>query len=210
MGTRLGEDQPKAFVDLGGTTILERSVDSALRSSVFSRVIVVVPEDMVEHARELVPEAEVVAGGAERSDSVRAGLAVIGSAERVLIHDAARALTPPDLFVRVDDELRNGATAVVPVLPVVDTLKRVDTVDHEVIETVDRAKLRAVQTPQGFTHTALQLAHAESGDATDDAGLVEALGSRVQTVPGDQYAFKITTAFDLRIARLLLADEATS
>ena len=92
----MGENKPKAFVDLGGTTMLTRAVDGLLQSGAVDRVVVIVPEELVESTRTLVPgEVTVVAGGSERTDSVRAGLAVADDAEYVLVHDAARALTPP-------------------------------------------------------------------------------------------------------------------
>nr|WP_186290629.1 2-C-methyl-D-erythritol 4-phosphate cytidylyltransferase [Gordonia zhaorongruii] len=200
-GARLGEPKPKAFVEVGGTTLLERSVAAAHESGVVDEIIVAVPADLVASARDLVPSARVVAGGAERSDSVRAALAVT-DAQLVLVHDAARALTPPSLFVDVVAALRDGALAVVPGLPVADTLKQVDAAGW-VVATPDRNPLRAVQTPQGFAADVLRGAHAESGDATDDAGLVEAAGVSVQVVTGDAMAFKVTTAFDLTLARML-------
>lgn len=207
-GSRLGEERPKAFVELAGRTLLEWSASAARASGAVDEVVVVVPEDLVDEARRLLPDARVTAGGAERSDSVRAGLAGV-DADFVLVHDAARCLTPPELFVRVVDELRAGAQAVVPGLPVTDTLKRVDD-SGRVLGTADRAELRAVQTPQGFAVDVLRRAHAGGADATDDAGLIEALGVDVRVVPGDPTAFKITTPFDLRIARLMCAHPSSN
>ncbi|GAC79133.1 2-C-methyl-D-erythritol 4-phosphate cytidylyltransferase [Gordonia malaquae] len=201
MGTRLGESKPKAFVEVGGSTLLERSVAAARESGVIDDIVVAVPEELLDRAQQLVPAARVVVGGAERSDSVRAALAVT-DAELVLVHDAARPLTPPALFVAVVDALRCGDAAVVPGLPVADTLKRVDDAQF-VTDTVDRSILRAVQTPQGFAAELLRRAHAGAQDATDDAGLVEALGVGVHVIDGDAMAFKVTTPFDLRLARLL-------
>ncbi|MFT4085872.1 MAG: 2-C-methyl-D-erythritol 4-phosphate cytidylyltransferase [Gordonia sp. (in: high G+C Gram-positive bacteria)] len=200
-GTRLGEARPKAFVELGGRTLLEWSVAAARASGVIDDVVVVVPAALCEETVRLLPDVHVVPGGAERSDSVRAGLAV-ADADLVLVHDAARSLTPPELFARVVEALLAGSRAVVPGLPVADTLKRVDDVGR-VLGTPDRAELRAVQTPQGFDTATLRRAHATGADATDDAALIEALGVDVQVVPGDHLAFKITTPFDLRLARLL-------
>ncbi len=201
MGTRLGESKPKAFVEVGGSTLLERSVAAARESGVIDDIVVAVPEELVDRAQQLVPAARVVVGGAERSDSVRAALAVT-DAELVLVHDAARPLTPPALFAAVVEALHSGDAAVVPGLPVADTLKRVDDAQF-VTDTVDRSVLRAVQTPQGFTTDLLRRAHAGAQDATDDAGLVEALGVGVHVIDGDAMAFKVTTPFDLRLARLL-------
>ncbi len=164
--------------------------------------MVIVPAELESRAAQLVPDADVVVGGAERSDSVRAGLAAAADADLILVHDAARALTPPTLFAEVVDALSAGHPAVVPGIPVADTLKHVDA-DGTVLDTPDRAPLRAVQTPQGFDAALLRRAHAGGGDATDDAGLVEAMGVPVRVIAGDHLAFKITTPFDLTTARLL-------
>ncbi|VDR37891.1 2-C-methyl-D-erythritol 4-phosphate cytidylyltransferase [Tsukamurella paurometabola] len=193
---------------LQGRSLLERAVDGLFASGVVDEVVVMVPADMLSAARDLVPRARVVVGGAERTDSVRAGLAAAGDAELVLVHDAARPLTPAPMIGRVVAALRAGAAAVVPVLPVADTIKRVDA-DGAVEATVDRADLRAVQTPQGFTAAALRAAYdaAPGALATDDAGLVERAGGTVVTVPGDALAMKITTAFDLRVAEILAQEQ---
>ncbi|MGV9669414.1 MULTISPECIES: 2-C-methyl-D-erythritol 4-phosphate cytidylyltransferase [unclassified Gordonia (in: high G+C Gram-positive bacteria)] len=207
-GTRLGEPIPKAFVDLGGRTILEHCVDGLTGLS--ASVVVVVPVELIDRARALVPASVVVvAGGAHRSDSVRAGLAALDDADVVLVHDAARALTPVSVFRRVIAAVVGGHRAVVPGLPVVDTLKEVEPGGdaERVLGTVDREPLRAVQTPQGFTREALAAAHADdSGLATDDAGLAERIGIPVHVVSGHHLAFKITTPWDLRIARDLVAE----
>ncbi|MBJ7290772.1 2-C-methyl-D-erythritol 4-phosphate cytidylyltransferase [Williamsia sp.] len=212
-GTRLAAGRPKAFVDLAGQTILERAVRGVLEADV-DAVVVAVPADLVSEAQVLLPDCHVVVGGAERSASVRACIAAATAsfdAEVILIHDAARALTPPDLFRRVVDAVRAGAPAVIPGVPVTDTLKAVEPVGvggpERVVATVDRSVLRAVQTPQGFAPDALARAHAAGGHATDDAGLAEEAGIPVTVVPGDLMAFKITTEWDLRLARMLL--EAT-
>lgn len=195
-------------MEVAGHSLLSRSVAAARASGVVDQVVVIVPPELVGDVRAQFPELTVVAGGAERSDSVRAGLAAADpNTEWVLVHDAARALTPPELFGRVVAALRAGAVAVVPGLPVADTLKRVDD-DALVTDTPDRAELRAVQTPQGFAAAVLHRAHRSGADATDDAGLVEALGEPVLVVPGETLAFKITTPFDLRVAQLLCADHA--
>ncbi|CAM5326991.1 2-C-methyl-D-erythritol 4-phosphate cytidylyltransferase OS=Tsukamurella paurometabola (strain ATCC 8368 / DSM / CCUG 35730 / CIP 100753 / JCM 10117 / KCTC 9821 / NBRC 16120 / NCIMB 702349 / NCTC 13040) OX=521096 GN=ispD PE=3 SV=1 [Tsukamurella paurometabola] len=200
----MGLNRPKAFVTLQGRSLLERAVDGLFASGAVDEVVVMVPADLVDDARALVPRARVVVGGAERTDSVRAGLAAAGDADLVLVHDAARPLTPGPMIHRVVAALREGASAVIPVLPVADTIKRVDA-GGAVAATVDRADLRAVQTPQGFTAQALRAAYdaAPNESATDDAGLVERAGGTVATVTGDPLAMKITTAFDLRIAEVL-------
>lgn len=191
------------------------AVDGLLASGAVDRVVVVVPAELVDAATSMLsplpgdslPPApvQVVVGGAERTDSVRAGIAAAPDAGAYLVHDAARALTPPELIARVAAELHTGSQAVVPALPVVDTVKSVD--DAGVVTgTPDRARLRAIQTPQGFAGDLLRRAYATELAATDDAGLVERLGGTVTTVPGDPLAFKITTPLDLRLAEALLAD----
>ncbi len=207
-GTRLAAGRPKAFVDLAGLTILERAVRGALEAGV-DAVVVAVPADLLTEAQGLLPDCHVVIGGAERSASVRACITAATTSfdpDVILIHDAARALTPPALFHRVVDAVRAGAPVVIPGVRVTDTLKAVGPGgDREpVLGTVDRGNLRAVQTPQGFRPDALARAHADGGHATDDAGLAEAVGIPVSVVPGDEMAFKITTDWDLRLARMLL------
>lgn len=148
----------------------------------------------------------VVAGGESRQRSVGAALAAADPAlEIVLVHDAARALAPPELMERVAGAVRAGSPAVIPVLPVVDTIKQVDD-SGRVLGTVDRAVLRAVQTPQGFRRDVLVAAHAAAVDEhTDDAGLAEQLGIPVHTVSGDEAAIKITRPLDLLLAAHFLA-----
>ncbi|MEV6137132.1 2-C-methyl-D-erythritol 4-phosphate cytidylyltransferase [Nocardia sp. NPDC051990] len=206
-GVRLGESTPKAFVTVGGTPMVRLAVDGLIASGAVDRIIVMVPTELVESAVALLPPSEsvrVVIGGAERTDSVRCGIAAAPDAAHFLVHDAARALTPPELIARVVAELRAGAEAVVPVLPVVDTIKSVDA-RGEVTGTPDRAGLRAIQTPQGFAADLLRAAYADERlQATDDAGLVELLGTRVRTIAGDPLAFKITTRLDLQLANAVL------
>lgn len=187
--------------------MLIHAVDGLLRSGAVDRVIVIVPEEMVEATQAMMSgDVTVVAGGSERTDSVRAGLAVADDARYVLVHDAARALTPPSLIARVVAELRSGRSAVIPVLPVSDTIKTVDVLGA-VTSTPERSELRAVQTPQGFTAELLRRAYAEAnGVATDDAGLVERLGERVRSIVGEPTAFKITTPLDLLLARALVEE----
>lgn len=157
----------------------------------------------------------VVTGGAERPDSVRLGLRRLsGTVDRVLVHDAARAATPPPVIEAVIAALSAGYRAVVPALPVTDTIKRVAAARtpgrlEQVTATLDRARLRAVQTPQGFDRALLERAHdqwAEVGPATDDAGMVEALGEPVHLVPGDLLGTKITTPPDLALVSALRAE----
>ncbi|SDC66062.1 2-C-methyl-D-erythritol 4-phosphate cytidylyltransferase [Rhodococcus tukisamuensis] len=208
-GVRLGAGMPKAFVTLGGETLLRLAVDGLLASGVVDRVVVIVPADRVPEVRGELPDGvDVVAGGAERTDSVRAGIAAAPDADLLLVHDAARALTPPELIARVVAALRAGRSAVVPVVPVADTVKTVDPLGV-VTGTPERSELRAVQTPQGFSADLLRRAYAAAESvATDDAGLVERIGGPVHTVAGDPLAFKITTALDLALARALSEEPA--
>lgn len=223
-GTRLGAPIPKAYVELDGIPLLARSVRLLLDSGRVDEVIVLVSPDMEDTAARVLADAQLaeapvrlVHGGGERADSVWAGLqAASASADAshedaiVLVHDAARALTPPDMVARIVDRVAAGASAVIPVLPVADTIKEVD--GDSVLATPDRSRLRAVQTPQGFDLATLIRANeayfARSQDfiATDDASLMEWFGATVVTVPGDAMAFKITTPLDLTLARAVLAD----
>ena len=146
----MGEKLPKAFVELGGCTMLARAVDGLRKSGAIDRVVVIVPPELVESVVADLGRAadvDVVGGGAERTDSVRAGLSAAGDADFVLVHDAARALTPPALIARVVGTLRAGSSAVIPVLPVTDTIKSVDVLGA-VTGTPLRSELRAVQTPK--------------------------------------------------------------
>lgn len=213
-GDRLGADRPKALVELAGEPLLLHAVRRAAASGVVDVVVVVVPDGAVDVVRALLtplllPDLRVVPGGAERQDSVRLGLlAVDDDVDVVLVHDAARCLTPPDVFVAVVEAVRAGAVAVVPALPVTDTVKRVR--GDLVVETVDRSELVAVQTPQGFAPGPLVRAHEAArgaAPATDDAGMLESLGHPVRTVPGAELAFKVTRPLDLVLAAALLQRE---
>lgn len=206
-GERLGAGIPKAFVELvDGRSMLQLAVDGLLESGVVDRVVVAVPTDLVTATGTAFgSRVSVVAGGEQRTDSVRSALDAVGEPDFVLVHDAARALTPPDQIRRVVGALCDGMRAVIPVLPVVDTIKAVDA-NGAVLGTPERAGLRAVQTPQGFETALLRRAYDQAGtSATDDASLVENLGVPVHTVAGDPLAFKITTALDLTHARAVLA-----
>ncbi|GAB3616366.1 bifunctional 2-C-methyl-D-erythritol 4-phosphate cytidylyltransferase/2-C-methyl-D-erythritol 2,4-cyclodiphosphate synthase [Okibacterium endophyticum] len=213
-GSRLGADKPKAFVACGGRTLLERALYSVLGMQREAQVIAVVPFELVGeaermcsavagHARDSV---SVVAGGDTRQLSVSAGLAAISSSVRtVLVHDAARALTPAAQFERVTDAVEARGHGVVPGVPVSDTIKSVDE-GETVTGTVDRSVLRAVQTPQGFPRDALVDAYRRaSREYTDDAALFADAGHQVDVVAGDPQAFKITTPWDLQRAENLVA-----
>lgn len=219
-GVRLGPGAPKALRALGGTPILVHAVRAMVRARAVSLVVVVAPSDGVDDVRHLLdahslPEVLVVAGGDTRQDSVRLGLAALpDDVTAVLVHDAARPLVPVDTVDAVAAAVRDGAPAVVPALPVPDTVKQIRPVarrgDPEpVVGTPDRSLLRAVQTPQGFDRKALAEAHArvarEGDGATDDAGMVERLGVEVVVVPGHEEAFKVTRPLDLVLAEAVLA-----
>jgi 2-C-methyl-D-erythritol 4-phosphate cytidylyltransferase len=206
-GVRLGAEVPKAFVALCGRSLLWRAVHGLLESGCIDEVVVAVAAEDAGHAADAlagVDRVRFVTGGAQRSDSVRAALDAVPGIDVVLVHDAARCLTPASVIRDVVAAVRAGHSAVVPVLPVTDTVKQVDA-GGSVVATVDRSALRVAQTPQGFDAALLRRAHAGNGaPATDDAGLVERLGERVMTVPGHPHAFKITTPFDLAVAEAVL------
>ncbi|MBI1378722.1 MAG: 2-C-methyl-D-erythritol 4-phosphate cytidylyltransferase [Frankiales bacterium] len=219
-GERLGPGAPKALRTLGGVPMLVHAVRALASARAVDLVVVAAPDDAVAEVSALLLEhgladaeggragAMVVAGGDTRQDSVARALhALPPDYDVVLVHDAARPLVPVTLVDAVAAAVRGGADAVVPGLPVADTVKAVDAADV-VSATLDRAQLRAIQTPQGFRRAALTEAHAASdpdAPATDDAGLVERLGGKVVVVPGDEEAFKVTRPLDLLLAEAVLA-----
>ena len=225
-GTRLGHRAPKAFTPVAGSSMLERCIDALNEWSVPSSIVVVVPEGWVTPAEELLAYSKnpltVVVGGAERTDSVRAGVAALGpDVEYVLIHDAARALMPIEVFDRVLEALQAGQVGVVPHLAVVDTLITAETqapssgsTEEGLLvmgETVDRSALVAVQTPQGFRATELRAAFARMTETfTDDASAMREAGHQVVAVSGDPRGFKITYPEDLRRAEMLVAGPSTT
>jgi len=205
LGVRLGPGAPKALRELAGEPLLVHAV-RGLRASPSVGPVVVAATDVPLVQELLTPyDVVVVAGGAERQDSVRLALAALDpAASLVLVHDAARCLTPVSVVEAVVACLRGGAEAVVPVLPVADTVKEVS--GDRVVRTLDRSALRTVQTPQGFQRSVLERAHASGlASRTDDAGLVEALGGTVTAVAGSEEAFKVTHPLDLLLAEALLA-----
>lgn len=223
-GERLGVRLPKAFVQLGDETLLKRGIRTVTSLPHSGQLVLVVPREraadalVLSHALAQHPRwrVSVVSGGRERHESVRFGLSALhDSIEVVLVHDAARPLASPELFARVAAEVRRTGEAVVPALPVSDTLKHVD--DEGVVhETVDRSELAAVQTPQGFVREVLiaahetELLHADP-PPTDDAEVVQRAGGTVRVVPGEVRAHKVTTPADLQLLEALLAaDEALS
>jgi 2-C-methyl-D-erythritol 4-phosphate cytidylyltransferase len=200
-GDRFGS--PKQFVEVAGVRLVDRAVMAC--RSVSDEVVVVLPPQTEWDGP---PVDAAVTGGATRSESVRAGLRALSSGvDIVVVHDAARPLASPALFAAVVEAVRAGADGAVPGVVVADTLKRVD--GNRVVETVDRAGLVAVQTPQAFRADVLRVAHARRGEATDDAALVEASGGRVVVVPGEPANVKVTEPADLdRVAALITSGGA--
>jgi len=195
-GSRFGA--PKQFAQLGGRTVIDRAVGVARDAC--DGVVVVIPADSA-----WIPPAGVrrTDGGATRSDSVRAGLALVpDDAEVIVVHDAARPLASRRLFDRVVQAVTDGADGAVPALPVTDTVKRVD--GNRVVETVSRDGLVGVQTPQAFRADLLRTVHRSGRVDTDDAALVEAGGGVVVVVDGEPCNVKLTVADDLDLAVALL------
>ena len=191
-GERFGER--KQYLALGGARVLDWALRAAAAQA--DGVVLVVPADLADHAEPLADV--VVAGGATRSGSVRAGLqAVPDDAAIVVVHDAARPVPVPEVWARVLAAVAEGADAAVPGVPVADTLREVGG------STVDRSRFVALQTPHAIRGIALRAAHAGAPEGTDDASLVEAAGGRVVVVEGDPVNIKITTPHDLRVAALL-------
>ncbi|MGN8026530.1 2-C-methyl-D-erythritol 4-phosphate cytidylyltransferase [Microbacterium sp. 22242] len=213
-GTRLGAGAPKAFVPLAGRTILQHALDGVFAAAP-AQVVLVVPEGREAEAAAAAAaagaaEVRIVVGGETRQRSVAAGLAALADGiDVVLVHDAARALTPAAQIAAVAAAVAPGV-GVIPALPVVDTLKRVR--GDDVVAPVDRSELAAAQTPQGFPRAELEAAYAraeaEGTDHTDDAALFAAAGGAVRRVAGSEEAFKITTPHDLERARMILAGPA--
>lgn len=222
-GSRLGCELPKALVSLSGRPLLWWAA-RGLRAGGVGTIVVTAPASCLADFREAIADIDdvLVVAGSDRSRqaSVALGLAALGDCAAhtvVLVHDAARPLTPPQVTARVINAVRAGAGAVIPVLPVSDTLKTVDA-SGLVTGTPRRADLAAVQTPQGFRWDVLTRAHEagaslgadEAVAATDDAGLVEAIGAAVHTVAGDERSLKVTRPLDLALARLLADQESIS
>lgn len=212
-GERLGAGVPKALADLAGEPILAHAVRHLLADPRIVLVVVAAPpglEPELEVAAQGVAGAvpvRAVTGGATRAESVARALAAVpDEVGVVLVHDAARCLVPVGVVSAVIDAVLAGAPGVVPGMAVVDTIRAV--APDGASRTLDRAALRAVQTPQGFRRDVLARAHA-AGDpgASDDAGMVEALGVSIVLVPGHPRALKVTTPLDLRLAEVILAQE---
>ena len=211
MGERLGLDRPKAFANLGGRPLLAESLERLESSHWIDRIVIAAAPGWEEPSILVAEEISAgkvhscVTGGETRSESVRAALAEVPEeAAVVLVHDAARPLLPEDVIERVLAPLGEGWDGIVPTLPVSDTIKRVE--GEQVIETLPRDRLVAVQTPQAFLAPTLRAALAgEVSDASDCASLVEAQGGRVKVVEGDRRLLKVTDAEDLALVESWLA-----
>jgi 2-C-methyl-D-erythritol 4-phosphate cytidylyltransferase / 2-C-methyl-D-erythritol 2,4-cyclodiphosphate synthase len=209
-GQRLGAGKPKAFVDLVGRPLLTHAIESIIALPDLAQLIIAVPDSHLVEAAQIGAELigdlpiafEVVLGGETRQGSIANALAELNDESQiVLVHDAARALTPTSLFAAVATSVRATGTSSLPVMRVVDTIKRID--GDTILETVDREVLRSAQTPQGFVAHELRAAYASAAaEFTDDAALMQAAGHRIIAVDGDERAFKITTPADLAAAEL--------
>jgi 2-C-methyl-D-erythritol 4-phosphate cytidylyltransferase len=203
-GDRLGLDRPKAFAKLNDRALIEEVLERLDASDWIEGIVVAAPPEWEEPcilaAEEVAATkvAETVTGGETRAESVRRALAEVpDEAAVVLVHDAARPLVTDDVIERVVSGLDDGWDAAVPVLPIADTVKRVE--GDAVVETLDRAELASAQTPQAFLADALRRALASDAEASDCAALVEAAGGRVRAVEGDPRLLKITDATDLAL-----------
>lgn len=198
-------DRPKALREIAGIPMLARAVAALAVSSVVDLIVIAAPAEHLAEVRAMLGlDVVVVAGGRTRTESVRCALdALPPGYDIVLVHDAARPFVPVSVVQAVVAAVRAGYPAVVPVLPMRDTVKRV-TADGMVVETLPREHLVAAQTPQGFARDILVAAHdGAAGDATDDAALVERLGHPVWTVGGSDNSFKVTRPSDLLLAEVL-------
>ena len=217
-GVRLGLGEPKAFIEISGRTILSHALEPIFNMREPVQIIVTVPPSYIPLAKEIArstpggSQSEVIAilGGHSRQASVHAALAQLSSSvEIVLIHDAARPLTPTRVFESVAAEVRSTGFGVIPGLPVTDTIKKTDEYGL-ILETVERSSLTSVQTPQGFPREHIEHAHSLTAhDFTDDAALVQEAGYKVAVLAGDEHAFKITTGGELRRAEQLVTNSQT-
>lgn len=211
-GERLGGDRPKAFLRLGELPLLAESLGRLDSSDWIDAIVVAAPPGWEEPTILLAEElgagkvSACVTGGRTRAESVRLALEEVpAEAAVVLVHDAARPLVREEVIERVLAPLTEGWDGVVPAMPIPDTVKRVR--GDEVVETVDRSELAAVQTPQAFLADVLRAAAREGDDASDCAALVEARGGRVRVVPGERRLLKVTDADDLALVEWWLSAE---
>jgi 2-C-methyl-D-erythritol 4-phosphate cytidylyltransferase len=208
-GERLGFHRPKALVPLRGRPMLAYSVDALTAVEAVTRIVVALPAGELDAAP---PGVIAVAGGTERSHSVRAALAAAGDGDPVIVHDAARPLAEAALFAETLAALARApeADAVITASPVTDTIKEVGDDGHTVTRTLARSRLWAVQTPQVFRRAALERVLGADDEAlaraTDDAWLIEQAGGVVHVLAGDPGNLKVTTPHDLRVAELVLAE----
>jgi 2-C-methyl-D-erythritol 4-phosphate cytidylyltransferase len=211
-GERLGSDRPKAFARLGGRPLLAESLERLEESGWIDAIVIAAPPDWEEPSILVAEEiaatkvSSAVTGGESRSESVRLALAEVpAEAAVVLVHDAARPLLPEEVIERVLASLSEGWDGVVPAVPLADTIKRVDR--DQVVETLPRDDLVAVQTPQAFLADTLRRAvDGDVSSATDCASLVESQGGRVKVVEGDPRLLKVTDPADLALVESWLTD----
>lgn len=212
-GSRLGNSiagglGPKALRQLAGRPLFVWSVEAMIAGGA-THVVTVGPADHLDEVRAMLgahglADVTVVAGGAERQDSVARGIEAAPESDVILVHDAARPLVPAEVVARVIRAVRDGAPAVIPVIPVVDTVREITGTSSRL---VDRSLLRAVQTPQGFLAEELAAAHASAPSGyTDDAAVCEAAGLPIMLVEGSPRAFKITTPVDFLVAEALIQE----
>lgn len=210
-GLRMGGDVPKQFLPIGGKPVLMRTLETFRRFDAEMQLIVVLPQDQIAYWKELCQQQgcdichQVVAGGDTRYHSVKNGLAIIPAESNAVVgvHDGVRPFVSQEVL-RHCYELAEGKKAVIPVIPVIETIRRLS--DAEVSETVPRSEYRLVQTPQVFNVNLLKRAYEQpyTNDFTDDASVVEAMGIPVVLAEGNRENIKITTPFDLKIAEVLV------
>ncbi|MDO8282114.1 MAG: 2-C-methyl-D-erythritol 4-phosphate cytidylyltransferase [Thermodesulfovibrionia bacterium] len=212
IGRRFGGSVRKTFVELKGIPLLVHTLSRLSEVASISDIIPVLRADDIETGRKLFAQykiekvRQIVAGGAERQDSINNAVKLIEGDCIVLIHDGARPIISEKLVANLLENLE-GVDGVIPGLPVKETLKQVDG-NGMVVSTVDREKFRSIQTPQAFTSgvikRAYKMAYADGFYGTDDAALVERAGGRVKIIPGDHFNIKITTQEDLELAEMLI------
>ena len=214
LGKRLGKSQPKQFFLLKGKPVLSWTISKFEECPLIDGIVLVIPARMKDYTREhvLLPHGyekvrNVVEGGKERKDSVLEGLRILQTnTDTVLVHDGVRPIISQQLIIEVIRATQRWG-AVVPALPIRETIKEVGQ-DSLVSSTLDRKKVCLIQTPQGFKKDLICQAYEEARkrgwQASDDASLVERLGVRVKTIPGEETNIKITSSQDLVVSQLFL------